>query len=128
MTTKSLYIPTLKDIEKARDRISQYLLKAPLRHSSALSKLTGTEVYIKYENHNPTCAFKVRDSVNFVSKLVSSGTYKGEKLLAGSIHGDKSQAKRERVLKLFKTNQLQTLVTTDVAARGLDIADINPCY
>lgn len=43
---------------------------------------------------------------------------------AGSIHGDKSQSKRERVLKLFKTNQLQTLVATDVAARGLDIADI----
>ena len=41
-----------------------------------------------------------------------------------SIHGNKSQAKRERVLKLFKTNQLQTLVATDVAARGLDIADI----
>ena len=42
----------------------------------------------------------------------------------GSIHGNKSQAKREQMLKLFKTNQLQTLVATDVAARGLDIADI----
>lgn len=43
---------------------------------------------------------------------------------AGSIHGNKSQSQRERVLTLFKTNQLQTLVATDVAARGLDIVDI----
>ena len=42
----------------------------------------------------------------------------------GSIHGNKSQSRREKVLNLFKTNQLQTLVATDVAARGLDIADI----
>ena len=43
---------------------------------------------------------------------------------AGSIHGNKSQTKREKVLNLFKANQLQALVATDVAARGLDIADI----
>ena len=43
---------------------------------------------------------------------------------SGSIHGNKSQSNREKVLKLFKTNQLQMLVATDVAARGLDIADI----
>ena len=42
----------------------------------------------------------------------------------GSIHGNKSQTKREKVLMLFKTNQLHALIATDVAARGLDIADI----
>jgi len=43
---------------------------------------------------------------------------------ADSIHGDKPQNKRARVLKLFKENQIKILVATDVAARGLDIADI----
>lgn len=43
---------------------------------------------------------------------------------SGSIHGNKSQANRERTLRLFKTNQIQSLVATDVAARGLDIADV----
>ncbi len=42
----------------------------------------------------------------------------------GSIHGNKSQSQREKVLSLFKANHLQTLVATDVAARGLDIIDI----
>lgn len=40
---------------------------------------------------------------------------------AASIHGDKSQNQRTRALTLFKQNQIQALVATDVAARGLDI-------
>ncbi|MDP4010160.1 MAG: DEAD/DEAH box helicase [Candidatus Shapirobacteria bacterium] len=43
---------------------------------------------------------------------------------ADSIHGDKPQHKRQRVMKMFKESQLRILVATDVAARGLDIADI----
>ena len=53
-----------------------------------------------------------------------SNTLRERGFKVGTIHGNKSQAKREQVLNLFKTNQLQTLVATDVAARGLDIADI----
>ena len=83
MPSKTLEIPTLKDIEEAQKRISKYLLKTPLRYSAPLSKLTGAEVYIKYENLNPTCAFKVRGGVNFASKLVESGRTKVT-LLAGS--------------------------------------------
>ena len=89
MLTKSLNIPTLHDIEQARERISKYLLKTSLRYSAPLSRLTGAEVYIKYENHNTTCAFKVRGGINFVSKLVESngsnvGAYCNTPLLAGS--------------------------------------------
>jgi len=43
---------------------------------------------------------------------------------AGSLHGDKPQHKRRRVLQMFKENQINILVATDVAARGLDVADI----
>jgi superfamily II DNA/RNA helicase len=43
---------------------------------------------------------------------------------ADSIHGDKPQHKRQTVLKLFKEDRLNILVATDVAARGLDIADV----
>ncbi|SNZ09145.1 ATP-dependent RNA helicase DeaD [Persephonella hydrogeniphila] len=44
---------------------------------------------------------------------------------ADAIHGDYSQAKREKVLKNFRRNQLQILVATDVAARGLDIKGVD---
>jgi ATP-dependent RNA helicase RhlE len=43
----------------------------------------------------------------------------------GSIHGNKSQGQRMRVLSEFKENRLQILVATDVASRGLDIDDVS---
>merc|ERR1719187_964878 len=48
--------------------------------------------------------------------------HKGFKV--GSIHGDKSQWEREQALKQFKNGSINLLVATDVAARGLDIPDV----
>jgi len=41
-----------------------------------------------------------------------------------SIHGDKTQYLRQKVLKNFKSNLIDILIATDVAARGLDIPDV----
>lgn len=49
----------------------------------------------------------------------------GEGFRTESIHGNKTQSQRQVALNLFKTNRVQVLVATDVAARGLDIADIS---
>lgn len=43
---------------------------------------------------------------------------------AGSIHGDKRHNDRQRTLKRFKDDEINILVATDVAARGLDIPDV----
>jgi superfamily II DNA/RNA helicase len=43
---------------------------------------------------------------------------------ADAIHGGKSQGQRQRALDKFKKNQIKILVATDVAARGIDVADI----
>ncbi len=42
-----------------------------------------------------------------------------------SIHGDKSQGARTRALKNFKTGKIQALVATDIAARGIDINQLD---
>ncbi|MBV7439177.1 DEAD/DEAH box helicase [Aeromonas sp. sif2416] len=42
-----------------------------------------------------------------------------------AFHGDLSQGAREKVLQEFKAGSLQALVATDVAARGLDIQELN---
>jgi superfamily II DNA/RNA helicase len=57
-----------------------------------------------------------------VEHLYETLTKRGFK--AESIHGNKNFSRRQRALELFKTNRVQILVATDVAARGLDIADI----
>lgn len=44
------------------------------------------------------------------------------------LHGDLSQAKREQVMRRFKSAKLQVLIATDVAARGLDIEGITHVY
>jgi ATP-dependent RNA helicase RhlE len=45
-------------------------------------------------------------------------------LHAVAMHGDKSQSQRERALARFERGDVDTLVATDVAARGIDVADI----
>ena len=44
---------------------------------------------------------------------------------ADTIHGGKSQSKRQRALSDFKTNRLRVLVATDIAARGIDVDGIS---
>jgi threonine dehydratase len=64
-----MYKPTLKDVLAARKRIQPYLTKTALREYNALSEAVGSEVYVKHENHQPTCAFKIRGGINLVSQL-----------------------------------------------------------
>src|SRR5690606_39698940 len=44
---------------------------------------------------------------------------------AGALHGDLSQNQRDMVMKSFRNKQIQMLVATDVAARGIDVDDIS---
>jgi ATP-dependent RNA helicase DeaD len=43
---------------------------------------------------------------------------------AAAIHGDISQAQREKILGLFRTKKVNIMVATDVAARGIDVNDL----
>ena len=62
---------------------------------------------------------KTRNGVDaLVDKLQGLGVN------ADGIHGDKPQATRQRALDRFKASDIQILVATDVAARGLDIEDL----
>jgi superfamily II DNA/RNA helicase len=49
---------------------------------------------------------------------------KGRKVTAVAMHGDLTQAQRERGLSRFESGQVRVLIATDVAARGLDLDDI----
>ncbi len=49
-----------------------------------------------------------------------------EQIRAAAIHGDKTQTERMQALEAFKQGTVDVLVATDVAARGLDIAEL-PC-
>lgn len=49
-------------------------------------------------------------------------------IASDELHGDLSQAKREQVMKRFREAELQVLVATDVAARGLDVEGVTHVF
>ncbi len=67
------------------------------------------------------CRTKVR--VKKLSDALQMGKYN-----SGELHGDLSQAKRERVMKDFKSAKIQYLVSTDIAARGIDVEGITHIF
>jgi ATP-dependent RNA helicase DeaD len=59
-----------------------------------------------------------RDTQKVAENLIEDG------YSAGALHGDLSQNQRDLVMKSFRNQQIQMLVATDVAARGIDVDDI----
>ncbi|MEO9893424.1 DEAD/DEAH box helicase [Aurantibacter sp.] len=59
-----------------------------------------------------------RDTQRVAEKLIEDGYN------AGALHGDLSQNQRDLVMSSFRKKQIQMLVATDVAARGIDVDDI----
>ncbi len=59
-----------------------------------------------------------RDTQKVAEQLIADGYN------AGAIHGDLSQNQRDIVMKQFRNRQIQMLVATDVAARGIDVDNI----
>jgi ATP-dependent RNA helicase DeaD len=103
-------------------------------HKNSGSKTVSHEFYLvnardRYEalkrlaDSNPDifsvvfCRTK-RDTQSVAEKLIEDGYN------AAALHGDLSQAQRDGVMKSFRGRQIQMLVATDVAARGIDVDDI----
>lgn len=63
---------------------------------------------------------RTKHGVERLSRMLTDRGFKAE-----SIHGNKNHSQRQRALAAFKENKVQILVATDVAARGLDIADVS---
>lgn len=76
--------------------------------------------------HQPELAIVFGRTKRRVDELTSALLSKGYK--AEGLHGDITQAKRLEVLKKFKNDQIDILVATDVAARGLDISGVSHVY
>jgi threonine dehydratase len=85
MTASS--VPDLADVLAAGQRIAPYLRPTPLYGYPALNALTGAEVRVKHENHQPVGAFKVRGGVNLVSQLSADERHRGVIAASTGNHG-----------------------------------------
>lgn len=109
----------VKAKEMTVDRIEQYYLE--LRESEKFDTLARL-----FDIQTPELAIVFGRTKRRVDELSSALNIRGYS--AEGIHGDLSQAKRISVLKKFKEGNLDVLVATDVAARGLDISGVTHVY
>jgi len=78
------------------------------------------DLLVKPEFNKVLVFGRTKHGVERLSKTLVERGFKAE-----SIHGNKTQNKRQRALDLFKRDHVQVLVATDVAARGIDVAGIS---
>lgn len=78
------------------------------------------DLLTKTDFHKVLIFSRTKHGADKLSRALHGRGFKAE-----SIHGDKSHAKRQKALKLFKDNIIEILVATDVAARGLDIPNVS---
>jgi threonine dehydratase len=80
--------PDLKArIEAACGRITSDILRTPLEYSPALSRLTGAEVYVKWECEQKTGSFKFRGALNKVRSLTAEERKRGVVSASTGNHG-----------------------------------------
>ncbi len=69
--------PSFPDIQNAHQRIKNFIHNTPIHTSSAINKITGSEIYFKCENFQKAGAFKYRGATNAVQNLNSSEASRG---------------------------------------------------
>ncbi|WP_013122437.1 DEAD/DEAH box helicase [Thiomonas sp.] len=119
-------------------RLAQSYLQNPLLVEVARPNATATNVeqrvyQVEEDDKRATLVQLLRDNplpqvIVFVNSRLGAGRLtrllERDGIKAAAMHGDKSQAERLTTLEAFKRGEIQALVATDVAARGLDIAEL----
>jgi len=131
-----LFSATLPDTIK---ELAKRYMRSPKEVTISSESLTVPEaeqVYINVGRKNKLWALcRILDSEKPQLALVFCSTKKMVDMLAhklraygysaDAIHGDLTQAARDKVMAKFRSGKLRILIATDVAARGLDIEDIS---
>ena len=111
---------TVRPVQENRPDIQQYQIELMGREQkldTMVALLNGGQ----YERAIAFCNTK-----NMTDRL--AGLLKMRGISCEAIHGDIQQRVREATLKKFKEGKLRVLVATDVAARGLDIDDVDVVF
>ena len=124
---------------KAIEKLTREILNNPVRVEvapvSSTSERIKQEVYYVDQSNKTNLLLHILKDESLESVLVFSRTKHGADRItqalnnnghqSQAIHGNKSQKQRQRALNNFKTRKTRILVATDIAARGIDIADLS---
>jgi len=121
------------------EQLANTILKTPERVEVAQNSSTSKNVnqalyYVPKKNKIELCLHLLRNTIKgsiLIFRRTKFGVEKLEETLkkngykVDSLHGDKSQNLREEALNNFKLNNVNILIATDVAARGIDINELD---
>ncbi|MBL0720680.1 DEAD/DEAH box helicase [Piscinibacter sp. Jin2] len=119
-------------------KLAQSYLQDPLLVEVARPNATASTVeqrFYRVEEDDKRAAVRqilrergITQSIVFVNSKLGAArlarAFERDGLRTNALHGDKSQDERLKALAAFKAGEVDLLVATDVAARGLDIADL----
>ena len=111
---------TVRPVEENRPDIQQYAIELSGREQ----KLDTMVALLNAGGYERAIAFC--NTKNMTDRL--SGLLQMRGISCQAIHGDIPQRLREQTLKKFKDGKIRVLVATDVAARGLDIDDVDVVF
>ena len=111
---------TVRPVEESKPDIQQYRVDLDSREQ----KLDTIAALITHGGYERAIAFC--NTKNMTDRL--AGLLKMRGISCEAIHGDIQQRVREKTLERFKHGGLRVLVATDVAARGLDIDDVDAVF
>jgi len=121
------------------ENLTQSILKDPERIDVTPTKSVAKDVsqvlyYVPKRNKIELCLHLMRNTIEgnvLIFRRTKFGVNKLEQTLAkngyavNSIHGDKNQSDRQTALNKFKNGYVKVLIATDVAARGIDINELD---
>ncbi|MDR7856501.1 DEAD/DEAH box helicase [Tissierella sp.] len=126
------------EIAKLANSILKNPVKVEITPVSSTVDIIQQEVYFVDKGNKVNLLIDLLKNKDIISALVFSRTKHGadkivkslekEGLKAQAIHGNKSQNARQLALKNFKERKTRILVATDIAARGLDIAELSHVF
>ena len=121
------------------DELAKRILKNPVKIEVNPKETTAKNIgqllyYLPKKNKTDLCLHLLRNTINgkiIIFRRTKFGVDKLEESLkknqykVTSIHGDKTQAIRNKAIEDFKNKKANILIATDVAARGIDITNVD---
>ena len=124
-----------KNIIELSNKILQNPQEVVAHQNSTTADTIQQFIYYTNKANKKELLFHILENKDINQILIFSRTKHGadrivrnlrkKKINAAVIHGDKSQSQRQRALKAFKDDEVKVLVATDIAARGIDIDQLD---
>ena len=123
-------------------QLAEHILKDPVNITTSITESTNNDIeqlfYVIEDRERSDAVIRLIDAENVTKGMIFCRTKEETDSLnillsargynVNCLHGDMEQAQRSRVMAAFRRGEIDILVATDVAARGLDVDDVSHVF